>query len=108
MIHHMSSAQSSLLSCAISMSCCCCDHVSQFVSDGHSFLMAQSFAKNFGLYGERVGTLSAVCASKEEADRVMSQLKILIRPMYSNPPVYGARIVSTVLHGKLQTTTAAR
>ena len=64
--------------------------------------MAQSFAKNFGLYGERVGTLSAVCANAEEAAKVESQLKILIRPMYSNPPIYGARLVSTVLQGKAQ------
>lgn len=71
----------------------------QFVADGHTFLMAQSFAKNFGLYGERVGTLSAVCASEEEAKRVDSQLKIIIRPTYSNPPIYGARIVETVLKG---------
>lgn len=62
--------------------------------------MAQSFAKNFGLYGERVGTISAVCADKEEADRVMSQIKILIRPTYSNPPIHGARIVSTILKGE--------
>ena len=59
--------------------------------------MAQSFAKNFGLYGERVGTLSAVSHSKDDADKVLSQLKILVRPMYSNPPIHGARIVSTVL-----------
>jgi len=72
----------------------------QFAADGHSFLMAQSFAKNFGLYGERVGTLSAVCASAEEAKRVDSQLKILIRPLYSNPPIYGARLVATILRGK--------
>lgn len=72
----------------------------QFAADGHSFLMAQSFAKNFGLYGERVGTLSAVCASAEEAKRVDSQLKILIRPLYSNPPIYGARLVATILQGK--------
>lgn len=71
----------------------------QFVADGHTFLMGQSFAKNFGLYGERVGTLSAVCASEEEAKRVDSQLKIIIRPTYSNPPIYGARIVETVLKG---------
>lgn len=72
----------------------------QFIRDGHTFLMAQSFAKNFGLYGQRVGTLSAVCADKEEAQRVMSQIKILIRPNYSNPPIHGARIVSTVLKGE--------
>ena len=60
--------------------------------------MAQSFAKNFGLYGERAGALSIVCADLEEKARVESQLKIVIRPMYSNPPIHGARIVSTILH----------
>ena len=68
-----------------------------FVQDGHSILLAQSYAKNFGLYGERVGALSVVCASAQEAQAVNSQLKIVIRPMYSNPPIHGARIVSTIL-----------
>lgn len=67
------------------------------VEDGHLIGVSQSFAKNFGLYGERIGALSFVTASPEEADRVESQLKILIRPMYSNPPVYGARVVSEIL-----------
>eukprot|EP00316_Scyphosphaera_apsteinii_P011606 CAMPEP_0119302312 /NCGR_PEP_ID=MMETSP1333-20130426/3927_1 /TAXON_ID=418940 /ORGANISM="Scyphosphaera apsteinii, Strain RCC1455" /LENGTH=422 /DNA_ID=CAMNT_0007304625 /DNA_START=32 /DNA_END=1300 /DNA_ORIENTATION=- len=67
------------------------------VSAGHSLLLAQSFAKNFGLYGERVGTLSAVCADAEEVERIQSQLKLLIRPMYSNPPIHGALLVSEVL-----------
>lgn len=71
--------------------------IRKFAADGHSFLLAQSYAKNFGLYGERIGCLSAVCADAEEAARVESQLKILIRPMYSNPPVYGARIVELIL-----------
>jgi aspartate aminotransferase len=68
-----------------------------FVNDGHSIALCQSFAKNMGLYGERVGAFSLVCANKEEADRTMSQLKILIRPMYSNPPVHGARIAAEIL-----------
>lgn len=68
-----------------------------FVEDGHLICLAQSFAKNFGLYGERVGALSVVCADEEEKARVESQLKILIRPMYSNPPINGARIVQTIL-----------
>jgi aspartate aminotransferase, mitochondrial len=59
--------------------------------------MLQSFAKNFGLYGERIGALSVVCADAEEAARVESQLKMVIRPMYSNPPVHGARLVAEVL-----------
>ena len=71
--------------------------IRKFVADGHQILLAQSFAKNFGLYGERVGTLSVVCASKEEKDRVESQLKVLVRPMYSNPPVYGARLIAEIL-----------
>jgi len=71
--------------------------VRKFVEDGHHIALVQSFSKNFGLYGQRVGCLSAVCASPEEAKRVESQFKIVIRPMYSNPPVHGARIVKTVL-----------
>jgi len=69
-----------------------------FAKKGFPILLAQSFAKNFGLYGERVGLLSMVCEDKDEAERVLSQLKILARPMYSNPPLHGARIVSTVLN----------
>jgi len=51
-----------------------------------------------GLYGERVGAFSIVCASAEEKNRVESQLKILVRPMYSNPAVNGARIASEILN----------
>jgi len=68
-----------------------------FLKEGHNIALAQSFAKNMGLYGERAGAFSLVCASEEEAARVASQVKILIRPMYSNPPVNGARIVQTIL-----------
>lgn len=68
-----------------------------FVDDGHQVCLAQSYAKNFGLYGERVGAFSVLCADPDEAARVESQLKIIIRPMYSNPPVNGARIVQTIL-----------
>jgi len=69
-----------------------------FVEEGHGALMlAQSFAKNFGLYGERCGTLSVVTGGEEERERVMSQLKLIIRPMYSSPPVHGSSIVRTVL-----------
>lgn len=71
--------------------------VRSFLKDGHQIVLAQSFAKNMGLYGERAGAFSVVTGSKEEADRVMSQIKILIRPMYSNPPVHGARIVTEIL-----------
>ena len=60
-------------------------------------MLCQSYAKNFGLYGERIGALSIVGENKDEADRLASQLKIVARAMYSNPPIYGARIVSTIL-----------
>eukprot|EP00127_Corallochytrium_limacisporum_P000262 Clim_evm9s9 gene=Clim_evmTU9s9 len=68
-----------------------------FAPSVSDFLMAQSFAKNMGLYNERCGTLSVVCGTKDAASRVLSQLKATIRPMYSNPPAYGSRIVKTVL-----------
>lgn len=70
-----------------------------FVADGHpSLCLSQSFAKNMGLYGERIGAFTIVCSTAEENARVMSQLKIIIRPMYSNPPLHGARIVQTILN----------
>jgi len=72
--------------------------VRHFIAEGHNMVLAQSFAKNMGLYGERCGAFSVVCHDKDEAARVMSQIKILIRPMYSNPPVYGARLASTILN----------
>ncbi|KAJ2171746.1 aspartate transaminase aat1 [Coemansia sp. RSA 560] len=69
-----------------------------FVEAGRApVVLAQSFAKNMGLYGERVGTFSVVGASRDERARLESQLKILVRPMYSNPPVHGARIAARVL-----------
>jgi len=72
--------------------------VRYFLEDGHNIALAQSFAKNMGLYGERAGAFTLVCSSKQEADAVMSQLKIIIRPMYSNPPVNGTRIAATILN----------
>ena len=72
----------------------------QFIDDGHNVLLAQSFAKNMGLYGERVGAFTVVCADKEEAARVESQIKILIRPMYSNPPRHGARVATEVTYSR--------
>jgi len=72
--------------------------VRQFVKDGHQMLVAQSYSKNMGLYGERVGALSIISDSKDDTERVMSQLKIVIRRMYSNPPKHGAYIASKVLN----------
>jgi len=68
-----------------------------FAARGHRLVLAQSFAKNFGLYGERAGCLSVVCQDPEERARVLSALSLVIRPMYSSPPIHGARIVSTIL-----------
>ena len=70
----------------------------KFVASGHNIMLAQSFAKNFGLYGERIGCFSTVCADSAEKEKVMSQVKIIARAIYSNPPIYGARVVSTVLN----------
>lgn len=69
-----------------------------FIKEGHKIALAQSFAKNMGLYGERIGLFTLVTSSKDEAARTLSQLKILVRPMYSNPPIYGARIVNEILN----------
>lgn len=69
-----------------------------FVAKGHNVCLAQSFAKNMGLYGERIGAFSVVCADAEERARVDSQIKILVRPMYSNPPIHGARIAAEILN----------
>ncbi|KAL9265761.1 Aspartate aminotransferase 3, chloroplastic-like protein [Drosera capensis] len=73
------------------------ESVRMFVSDGGACVVAQSYAKNMGLYGERVGALSIVCGTADVASRVESQLKLVIRPMYSNPPLHGASIVATIL-----------
>ncbi|MCE0481624.1 hypothetical protein HAX54_039501 [Datura stramonium] len=71
--------------------------VRMFVADGGECLVAQSYAKNMGLYGERVGALSIACKDRDVSSKVESQLKLVIRPMYSNPPIHGASIVATIL-----------
>jgi len=71
--------------------------VRYFVEQGFDVMASQSFAKNMGLYGQRVGALHVICADAGEAKRLDSQLKILIRPMYSNPPIHGARIAAEIL-----------
>lgn len=68
-----------------------------FLEDGHLIGCSQSYAKNMGLYGQRVGCLSLVCEDEKQAVAVKSQLQQLARPMYSNPPVHGALIVSIIL-----------
>lgn len=71
--------------------------IQQFLAAGLDFFVSTSFSKSFSLYGERVGALSVVCASAEETVKVLSQLKIVIRTNYSNPPTHGAQVVATVL-----------
>ncbi len=71
--------------------------VRAFVASGLQFFVSSSFSKSFSLYGERVGALSIVTASKEEAGRVMSQVKRVIRTNYSNPPTHGGAMVAAVL-----------
>jgi aromatic-amino-acid transaminase len=69
-----------------------------FAKAGLCFFVSSSFSKSFSLYGERVGALSVVTASKDESTRVMSQLKRVIRTNYSNPAIHGGTVVATVLN----------
>ncbi len=71
--------------------------VRRFADAGGPLLVSNSFSKSFSLYGERVGALSVVAASAEEAARLLSQLKRVVRTNYSNPPVHGGKVVATVL-----------
>ena len=72
--------------------------IGKFVAAGLNFFVSTSFSKSFSLYGERVGGLSVLCSDKEEAARVLSQLKIMIRTNYSNPPIHGGAVVAAVLN----------
>ncbi|MDP3539705.1 MAG: amino acid aminotransferase [Azonexus sp.] len=71
--------------------------VRAFSASGLQFFVSSSFSKSFSLYGERVGALSIITASKEESGRVLSQLKRVIRTNYSNPPIHGGALVAGVL-----------
>jgi len=71
--------------------------VRAFIQDGHTVAVCQSFAKNFGLYGERVGAFHVVAETAQKKEELLSQLLILVRPMYSNPPVYGSKLIQTIL-----------
>jgi aromatic-amino-acid transaminase len=72
--------------------------VRRFARAGGPVLVSNSFSKSFSLYGERIGALSVVTGSTDEAARVLSQLKRLIRTNYSNPPTHGGQIVASVLN----------
>lgn len=71
--------------------------VRRFAATGLPLLVSTSFSKSLSLYGERVGALSIVCADADEASRLLSQDKIVIRTNYSNPPTHGAQLAATVL-----------
>ena len=71
--------------------------VRAFAAAGIPMLVSNSFSKSFSLYGERVGALSIVAASPDEAARLLSQLKRVIRSNYSNPPTHGGKVVAAVL-----------
>ncbi|HLA35423.1 MAG TPA: amino acid aminotransferase [Rhodocyclaceae bacterium] len=71
--------------------------IKSFVAADLQFLVSSSFSKSFSLYGERVGALSVVAHNREEAARLLSQVKRVIRTNYSNPPTHGGAIVAAVL-----------
>jgi aromatic-amino-acid transaminase len=68
-----------------------------FAGEMAPVFLASSFSKSFSLYGERVGAVSVVTSGADEAKRVLSQLKRVVRANYSNPPTHGGQIVATVL-----------
>jgi aromatic-amino-acid transaminase len=71
--------------------------IRKLVAAGLHVIVSNSFSKNFSLYGERVGGLSIVCDSKQTAAKALGQLKSIVRQIYSSPPSYGARVVTTTL-----------
>jgi len=72
--------------------------VRYFAEQGFEMMVTQSFAKNFGLYNERVGNLTSVFASADVVTAVRSQMTLIVRASYSNPPNHGARVVARVLN----------
>ena len=71
--------------------------VRRFAETGIALFVSNSFSKSFSLYGERVGALSVVAGSSDEAARALSQIKRLVRTNYSNPPTHGGKVVAAVL-----------
>lgn len=72
--------------------------IRHFFDRGLNMIVAQSFAKNMGLYGERTGALHIVCDNKDIKARIASQIKVKIRANYSNPPIHGGRIAGAILN----------
>ena len=71
--------------------------VRRFADTPGPLFVSTSFSKSFSLYGERVGALSVVAGDRDEAQRVLSQIKRVVRANYSTPPTHGGQIVATVL-----------
>jgi aromatic-amino-acid transaminase len=71
--------------------------IRQFAATPGPLLVSSSFSKSFSLYGERIGALSIVTGDKDEATRVLSQVKRVVRTNYSNPPTHGAQIVALAM-----------
>jgi aromatic-amino-acid transaminase len=71
--------------------------VRKFAETPGPLFISSSFSKSFSLYGERIGACTVVTADKDEAARVLSQLKRVVRANYSNPPTHGGQIVTMVL-----------
>jgi aromatic-amino-acid transaminase len=69
-----------------------------FAESGTPAFVSSSFSKSFSLYGERVGALSVIARDTDEAQRVLSQLKRIVRTNYSNPPTHGGQVVAKVLN----------
>jgi aromatic-amino-acid transaminase len=69
-----------------------------FVEQCDEILIASSFSKNFGIYGERTGAFTLVAGNAEVAATVFSQVKSIIRVIYSNPPKHGSALVATILN----------
>ncbi len=72
--------------------------IRNFIRSGGELLICNSFSKNFGLYAERVGGITAVSHQADTTAAMLSQIKLTIRTMYSNPPLHGGAIVDTILH----------
>ncbi len=69
--------------------------IREYLSRGNDCMIANSFSKNFGLYGQRTGFLTFV--SDGSLDKIASQVKKFARSTYSNPPRFGQEIVKEIL-----------
>ncbi|MGP1960105.1 MAG: amino acid aminotransferase [Arsenophonus sp. NC-TX2-MAG3] len=68
-----------------------------FINKNPEIIIASSYSKNFGLYNERVGACTIIANDSDQAEQAFSQIKLIIRANYSNPPLHGAAIVTTIL-----------